>query len=550
MNKINNKCRTCFNESTKGLQSLTKKTSTDENNQQKSYAELLNEVANINIMQDKCSKMPQAICGLCSKKLKAAHAFVQQAQEVNEKLYSMFLQNPQSVDSVGVGKSSDCLQEVQIDIAACAEIKMEHDDVGDSSDGVVGVDVMMAEPELKQENAEEDALAVNFTKSEDNFEEGNDLKDSLDVTYPNVSLTILTSDTEDNIPNILEQTMDTSDNNSNINERSCHSASDDNDDNEWLNESNNSTKKSLKKKTSPTKKRKKSPKAEETKDKNEDEWLQVKCNDCDKIFDNSRLLNRHLRLNHVPDELKIQCLHCEAKFSRRHNMYAHMRRIHKTENLEEFQIQPKKSNAAKQYACQQCTRSYTNKYKLIAHVNSHHNPDNKTTAPKEKVLQPKKRFLCTLCGLKFDSEGNLNIHFRRHTGEKPYKCEFCDRAYPRLYDVQVHRRTHTGEKPYQCTLCEKTFRRSNKLKIHMRTHTNERPYKCTQCEKAFKQSKDLNIHKRTHTGERPYKCAVCQSTFTQSNSLRLHQIKQQHLEKVKPVEDLPTTMTFMCQQPT
>ncbi|XP_065362986.1 zinc finger protein 845-like [Calliphora vicina] len=547
MNKINNKCRTCFNESSKGLQSLTKKT-TDESNQQKSYAELLNEVANINVLHDKCSKLPQAICGCCSRKLKAAHAFVQQAQEVNEKLYSMALLKPPD----GVSKPLDCLQEVQIDIETCADIKMEHDDVCDNSG--VGADVM-AEPEflkkglqLKQEDKEEDALAVNYTKSEENSEAGNDLKDFLDVTFPNVSITTDVSDTEDNIPNILEQTMNMSDNNSN-NEVSCASASDDDD---WQNETNDTSKKSLKKKATPLKKCKKSPKAQENKEKknnadNEDEWLQVKCNDCDKIFDNSRLLNRHLRLNHVPDELKIQCLHCEAKFSRRHNMYAHMRRIHKTENLEEFQIQPKKTNADKQYACQQCPRSYTNKYKLIAHVNSHHNPDNKNTAPKEKVLQPKKRFLCTLCGLKFDSEGNLNIHFRRHTGEKPYKCEFCDRAYPRLYDVQVHRRTHTGEKPYQCTLCEKTFRRSNKLKIHMRTHTNERPYKCTQCEKAFKQSKDLNIHKRTHTGERPYKCGVCQSTFTQSNSLRLHQIKQQHLEKTNPVEDLSGGMTFICQ---
>lgn len=55
MIKINNKCRTCFNESTKGLQSLTKIT-TDEQNQPKSYAELLNEVANINVSFTKMNK--------------------------------------------------------------------------------------------------------------------------------------------------------------------------------------------------------------------------------------------------------------------------------------------------------------------------------------------------------------------------------------------------------------------------------------------------------------------------------------------------------------
>lgn len=78
--------------------------------------------------------------------------------------------------SDGVSKPLDCLQEIQIDIGACADIKMEHDDVCDNSG--VGADVM-AEPEflnkglqLKQEDREEDALAVNYTKSEENSEEG------------------------------------------------------------------------------------------------------------------------------------------------------------------------------------------------------------------------------------------------------------------------------------------------------------------------------------------------------------------------------------------
>lgn len=68
MIKINNKCRTCFNETTKGLQSLTKIT-TDEQNQQKSYAELLNEVANINVSirnKKKKSRKSLTILTICT----------------------------------------------------------------------------------------------------------------------------------------------------------------------------------------------------------------------------------------------------------------------------------------------------------------------------------------------------------------------------------------------------------------------------------------------------------------------------------------------------
>lgn len=113
--------------------------------------------------------MPQAICGCCSRKLKAAHAFVQQAQEVNEKLYSM-LQGQETEED----KPLDCLQEVQIDINACAEIKLEQDDAGGNNSG--NGDVMAGTEELlkndirlKQEDGgeEEDMLAENYARNEE-----------------------------------------------------------------------------------------------------------------------------------------------------------------------------------------------------------------------------------------------------------------------------------------------------------------------------------------------------------------------------------------------
>lgn len=51
-------------------------------------------------------EMPQFICTCCCRKLKTAHEFVQQAREVNDKLWSM----------LSLSGQTDCLQETQIDL--------------------------------------------------------------------------------------------------------------------------------------------------------------------------------------------------------------------------------------------------------------------------------------------------------------------------------------------------------------------------------------------------------------------------------------------------
>ncbi|KAJ8303218.1 hypothetical protein KUTeg_019614 [Tegillarca granosa] len=86
----------------------------------------------------------------------------------------------------------------------------------------------------------------------------------------------------------------------------------------------------------------------------------------------------------------------------------------------------------------------------------------------------------------------------------PNQCVICHRVLSCKSALQMHYRTHTGERPFRCKICSRAFTTKGNLKTHMGVHRMKPPlrmmHQCPVCHKSFTNLLVLQQHIRSHAG--------------------------------------------------
>ncbi|TRY94734.1 hypothetical protein DNTS_021622, partial [Danionella cerebrum] len=284
--------------------------------------------------------------------------------------------------------------------------------------------------------------------------------------------------------------------------------------------------------------------------KNEEEF---KCLLCKKDFGNPKALSEHC-LIHIPAFDVSKCPFCKTTCTNHNGLIRHIRihtvrcrgKRHLEVRIEKMTLEDLKRSSSKQFIqddklqCKECSKTFLNITALRRHISMMHRIQDH--------YMNKMKFQCEACPRRFKQLGQLKVHERLHSGDKPYGCANCGvhfirRDYLQRHLAKCHGRGQIRDKTHHILANHRSDQsqlsdgKQQLLEVNMpqvkkeeavdwqRPKPSNESLKCPKCEKKFSCPKQFGQHICKHNRSHPYSCLKCSVGFCSKKAMDKHRRK-------------------------
>uniref|UniRef100_UPI0037E8F50D sal-like protein 3b n=1 Tax=Semicossyphus pulcher TaxID=241346 RepID=UPI0037E8F50D len=161
----------------------------------------------------------------------------------------------------------------------------------------------------------------------------------------------------------------------------------------------------------------------------------------------------------------------------------------------------------------------------------------------KKITDPNQ---CILCHRVLSCQSALKMHYRIHTGERPFKCKVCGRAFTTKGNLKAHIGVHRENPPVQvqhsCPICQKKFTNAVVLQQHIRMHMVGQIPDSTLVDGLHEMDGDISVNERNFD-------SLSNNSNDLIDDISMEDDIEEQEEQAENMEDQFKPLIFDCNSP-